>query len=952
MKKNTQESIINIILYFYVALLPILDICKYFYGNIEIFGISVIEIINILFCSTMFCFVLLDKFKKNGKFDKKVILFSFILIIYLILHLFNVFTISYSSERNVNCIIELYYIIRCYILPFFLLYVIYNIDQNKDKIYKTLSMLSFFIALVIVVTNLLEIGSITYDSYFDNDYIVYGSILDWKNDITIHNFIHYTCKGIFASGNQISLIMLSLLVISSLYLIKENKWYLYISFIIKCISMIIISTKTSVFGVFIVLIFSIAMLILLKLLNKNSNIFKNIIYFILVLICLILIFSIAPFSYKVGINKYEYPRNLHLNKNDGKSNDENIDNKSNDKNIDNISSNPTKKYICGFENTNEYMSVSSEVTSLNLRKYIYNVLLNSNSNTNEICKFLEENELTTILQKNSFSKQEKKILIELISSYSSFFGIHNSLIEFLPVNTYFDFWIKFIKNEANINNDFRHIKRLMGNEYVNSNFNPIMGKLFGVTYISEFPSIENDVVTQNVWFGIVGTLLLVIPFYILFIYYALFFVIRFDKRKLFEESYVLCSIFLILSVSILSGHWFGDMFSMTILVLLLGLCHTLKKEKIACHGNKKKILFIIWSFTTGGGAEKVLANLVNNIDNKKYEVSVLEYWHTNIKTEKTNSNVKILKPVVNSIKEPLLLRKLKEICLKYCPNILRIFYARDNYDVEIAFNYMFPTFLVREDVESYAWFHGDIYDLKSNRYNYYLQKRSLKKFNKVITISKNSYNSIIDVFPRIKNNVVMINNGLSEKTILNLSREEINCTEKNYYLYVGRLDNNKNPLFLLDIASIIKEKKSKFKIKIMGTGELYDKLKKEIEKRNLSGIVELLGYIENPYPYIKNSKALLLCSHSEGFPTVLLEAIFLEKPFISTLVGGVTELAEELNCGKIASTPEEFYDIITMYENEDIYNCLVNNCKKAKKHYTLEKQVENFEKVIEEGCKK
>ena len=51
---------------------------------------------------------------------------------------------------------------------------------------------------------------------------------------------------------------------------------------------------------------------------------------------------------------------------------------------------------------------------------------------------------------------------------------------------------------------------------------------------------------------------------------------------------------------------------------------------------KKKILFIIWSFTYGGGAERVLANIVNNLDKNRYDIDIIEYWHTNINNEEIN----------------------------------------------------------------------------------------------------------------------------------------------------------------------------------------------------------------------------------------------------------------------------------------------------------------------------
>ncbi len=45
---------------------------------------------------------------------------------------------------------------------------------------------------------------------------------------------------------------------------------------------------------------------------------------------------------------------------------------------------------------------------------------------------------------------------------------------------------------------------------------------------------------------------------------------------------------------------------------------------------KKKILFIIWSFSYGGGAEALLTMIVNHLDPQKYEIGILEYYHAEI----------------------------------------------------------------------------------------------------------------------------------------------------------------------------------------------------------------------------------------------------------------------------------------------------------------------------------
>ena len=91
---------------------------------------------------------------------------------------------------------------------------------------------------------------------------------------------------------------------------------------------------------------------------------------------------------------------------------------------------------------------------------------------------------------------------------------------------------------------------------------------------------------------------------------------------------------------------------------------------------KKKLLFIIWSFTYGGGAEAILANLVNRMDFEKYEIDILEYWHSNIKILETNPQINILKPVIDSTKDSHIKMWIAKILLEYFPNILRKKYVK------------------------------------------------------------------------------------------------------------------------------------------------------------------------------------------------------------------------------------------------------------------------------------
>jgi len=73
---------------------------------------------------------------------------------------------------------------------------------------------------------------------------------------------------------------------------------------------------------------------------------------------------------------------------------------------------------------------------------------------------------------------------------------------------------------------------------------------------------------------------------------------------------------------------------------------------------------------------------------------------------------------------------------------------------------------------------------------------------------------------------------------------------------------------------------AKIDIKLVLTGEakLEKNIRAQVEKLGLRERAIFIGFKKNPYPYIKQAKALVLTSDFEGLPTVILEAISLDAP--------------------------------------------------------------------------
>lgn len=368
---------------------------------------------------------------------------------------------------------------------------------------------------------------------------------------------------------------------------------------------------------------------------------------------------------------------------------------------------------------------------------------------------------------------------------------------------------------------------------------------------------------------------------------------------------------------------------------------------------KKKILFILWSFSYGGGAEKQLAGIVNNLDKDKYEIDILEYFHTNINIEPINSNINLLKPVNDKQKESKIKRFIFNILVYIYPAIIRKKYIKKEYDYEISFNQEIPTFLLSKNPKSkkICWIHGPIWNLSLKKHfiRHIIQKLSFKKANKIVTISEDTLKSIRTIYPEFAFKTIKIYNGYDYKKMDELSAEFNVKKEKKFeILYANRFDENKNPLLLIEAAKLLKGKSNDFHINFLGKGILENKMRTLIKEYNLEENISIVGYQKNPYPYIKMCNIFCLTSVSEGFSNIIVEALHFNKPFVSTDVGIVHEI-KQFNVGVVASTPEEISDAIyNMLVNKEQYNIMVKNCKKIENKFSIENQIENLEKLIEE----
>jgi len=291
---NTDIVIKRLITILFIFL-PIIDMLRATpIKDVELFGIAIIELLNLLLIGISFVLTIPKIRKKHLKY---LFIYFILILFYGVFHVINTysFNLDLVPEATHNFITESYYIIRVYILPLLLMIILF---ENK-KILNRNYYLNIMKYLVIVISGqilLLNICRFSYGSYAfgDESYLINTSSFidvfnyngDYKNLFTI---------GLFSSTNQISIILFMLLSINiyNLYLNPKIKNILLV--ILQCVSMIIIGTKVAALGSLLILIATLLMYYFFVLLKREKHNFKYSIMHILSIILVASIFFISPF---------------------------------------------------------------------------------------------------------------------------------------------------------------------------------------------------------------------------------------------------------------------------------------------------------------------------------------------------------------------------------------------------------------------------------------------------------------------------------------------------------------------------------------------------------------------------------------------------------------------------------------------------------------------------------
>lgn len=343
----------------------------------------------------------------------------------------------------------------------------------------------------------------------------------------------------------------------------------------------------------------------------------------------------------------------------------------------------------------------------------------------------------------------------------------------------------------------------------------------------------------------------------------------------------------------------------------------------------KKVLFLIHDFGPGG-AEKVLVNLVNNMDPARFDITVMTLFDVGVNRKHLKKHIRYSTCFKRMFRGNSHLMKLLS------PEQLHRLLIKEHYDVEVSYLEGPCARIISgcpwEDTKLVSWIHTEYRNKNEAAASFRNNEETVKcynRFHQVVCVSeavKQSFQSLID----LKVPLCVIYNTHEYDNIIRAARENVDedvfATRDFKMIAIGKLTPEKGMKRLLQIADQLKKESYAFHLYILGNGPEEAELKKYTKEHDLRSSVDFLGYQENPYKYLARCDLYVCASYHEGFSTAAAEALIVGTAVCTVDVSGMTEMLGDNN----------EYGLIT----ENDVNSLLNGIKsfidkeKVLKYYT------------------
>ena len=306
----------------------------------------------------------------------------------------------------------------------------------------------------------------------------------------------------------------------------------------------------------------------------------------------------------------------------------------------------------------------------------------------------------------------------------------------------------------------------------------------------------------------------------------------------------------------------------------------------------KKVLFLIHDLGQGG-AEKVLVNLVNNMDRSKFFISLTVLFGGGINEQFLAPDIHFRAVFPKEVPGNSKLMKL------LTPKQLHKLCVKEHYDIEVSY-LEGPSARVISGCHDLgtklvSWIHVEQHTMKKLAASFRSEKEACEcynRFDQTVCVSQFVHNDFCQLLDFQKPCRVLYNTVESDKILSGASEDapELKEDGKIRLIAVGTLKESKGYMRLLRIVKRLRDEQYPVHLYILGIGPLQREMEDYIRHNQLSDTVTLLGYQTNPYKYVRKCDLFVCASFAEGFSTAETEALIVGTPVCTVDVSGMKEM--------------------------------------------------------------
>ncbi len=312
---------------------------------------------------------------------------------------------------------------------------------------------------------------------------------------------------------------------------------------------------------------------------------------------------------------------------------------------------------------------------------------------------------------------------------------------------------------------------------------------------------------------------------------------------------------------------------------------------------RKKIAILTYSLI-GGGAERAVANLLQNLDRSKYDIHLV-LMSTDIDYEIPADQIihfisksdNLEREIIKLIKLPMLAKRFSKYCNDQNIELVFSLMNRPNMVATMARYFgLKAKVLISERFYTPYYYNNDSL---GGRIKTWLLKKYYKKADCILPNSQATRRALENIFG-IKTDYRVIKNPANISAIRSLRNAPITegiKFDKFTFIYVSAFRPEKNHSLLIEAVADLKEKD--FQLILIGKGELQAAMIEKVQRLALQKKVIFLPFTENPFKFLSKSTCFVSCSPAEGSPNVLIESLICELPIIAPdCKTGQTELLD------------------------------------------------------------